>query len=122
MKGHLLIIDDSAALADSLASILQMEDYEVSIVSNGAKALSFIENRTPDLILTDLVMPELSGIELIRILRSRPAYQKLPIIALSADARDGRSKEGLAAGADYFFTKPFDENILLETIEKLIAK
>ena len=120
MKGSILLIDDSAALAESLASILRMEDYEVTIVNNGLKALSYVQGQTPDLIVTDLVMPEMNGFEFIRRLRRDPRFLTLPIIALSADTRDERAKEGRDAGANLFMTKPFDENILIEAIEKLI--
>lgn len=122
MKGNILLIDDSTALAESLASILRMEDYQVIIVSNGARALAQIEKNIPDLVITDMLMPEMNGIELIKRLRAQERFQKLPVIALSADARDDRSKEGLSAGANLFFTKPFDENELIEAIEKLLIQ
>lgn len=115
-----MLIDDNTSLADAMAGILRMEDYYVTVVNNGELALKQVEMNTPDLVITDLLMPKLSGIELIKRLRAQNRFQKLPIIALTADTRDSRCKEGLEAGANLFFTKPFDDEELLTAIKKLL--
>ena|SRR5882724_9755719 len=122
MIKRILLIDDSRALATSLADILTMEGYEVTIVNNGVKAIAFLEKNIPNLIITDLIMPEMNGIEFIQNIRKEPRYKSIPIIAISADTREERAQEGIAAGANLFFTKPFDEYILIKSIEKLTAK
>ncbi|MFL6617780.1 MAG: ATP-binding protein [Povalibacter sp.] len=115
-----LVVDDDAINRNLIASLLRPIGFEVDTAVNGALALAAIENRPPDLIITDLVMPILDGIALAGKLRSRPNAADVPIIALSASASNYTSHEALASGCTAFIPKPVDLVVLLERIGQLL--
>jgi len=96
---------------------LLSQQYNVAAVSNGVEALSAIRQQRPDLVLTDVMMPELDGFGLLRELRADPQTQELPIILLSARAGEEARIEGLEAGADDYLVKPFSARELLARVE-----
>jgi CheY-like chemotaxis protein len=88
----------------------------VEAVSNGREALDRINESAPDVVLTDLVMPVIDGMELVRQLRADPALTRIPVIAMSASASDYTREEALQAGCSAFVCKPLNLSILLETV------
>lgn len=113
---RVLLVDDNADMRDYVRRLLSQQ-YDVEAVRDGLAALAAIRQRRPDLVLTDVMMPELDGFELLRSLRTDPHTQELPIILLSARAGEESRIEGLAAGADDYLIKPFSARELLARVE-----
>ncbi len=112
---RVLIADDNGDLLAFLVSLLAPH-YEVEAVPDGHEALAAIRRRKPDLVLSDVMMPHLDGIGLVRALREDPETRTLPVILLSARAGQEASLEGLAAGADDYLAKPFTALELLARV------
>jgi PAS domain S-box-containing protein len=113
--GSILIADDNADLRAMLARMLERE-YEVMTAGDGAQALELIRQRPPDLILSDVMMPRVDGLELLKALRDDPATASLPVIMLSAQAGEEAAIGGLEAGADDYLTKPFSARELVARV------
>ena len=113
---RILLADDNADMRDYVRRLLSQQ-YEVEAVSDGLAALSAVRQQIPDLILTDVMMPNLDGFGLLRSLRSDPQTREVPIILLSARAGEESRIEGLAAGADDYLIKPFSARELLARVE-----
>jgi signal transduction histidine kinase len=112
---HILLADDNADMRDYLKRLLS-RDWTVEAVADGAAALSAIQERVPDLVLSDVMMPGLDGFQLLRALRSNPRTCSIPIILLSARAGEESTVEGLEAGADDYLVKPFTARELLARV------
>lgn len=112
-RRRILIVDDVEANRVMLAALLGPLGFETAQAIHGQDALDQIEVRCPDLVLMDLAMPVMDGLEATRRLRGRPAAQALPVIALSANASDEHRDQALAAGATLFMSKPFESRTLL---------
>lgn len=115
-ESKILLADDNADMRDYIRRLLS-GSYIVQTVADGVAALSAIEKNSPDLVLTDVMMPGMDGFELLRSLRSNPATQDISIILLSARAGEEARIEGLEAGADDYLIKPFSARELLARVE-----
>lgn len=115
----ILLADDNADMLDYVKRLLSQQ-YEVETVRDGKAALAVIRQQRPDLVLSDVMMPELDGFELLRQLRADPATQDIPVILLSARAGEESRIEGLAAGADDYLVKPFSARELLARVEAVL--
>ena len=113
---RILIADDNADLRDYLRRLLSPQ-YQVVVVTDGVEALAAIRQQLPDLVLADVMMPNLDGLGLLQALRSDPHIREIPMILLSARAGEEARIEGLAAGADDYITKPFSARELLVRVE-----
>jgi PAS domain S-box-containing protein len=113
---RILLVDDNADMRNYVKRLLSQQ-YDVETVSNGVAALTAIRHHSPDLVLTDVMMPELDGFGLLRELRANPQTQELPVILLSARAGEESRVEGLEAGADDYLVKPFSARELLARVE-----
>jgi DNA-binding response OmpR family regulator len=122
MNKHILVVDDTEILAGSIADLLSMEGFEVSVAYSGAQGLIAFDQQCPDLILTDLIMPGMGGFEFIRHIRAGSNMNKIPIIILTADTNIENEREGRSAGADLLLHKPFDEDDLINSITQLLKK
>ena len=100
MKPFVLIAEDESAVSELLLYNLQKEDYEVAIAADGEEALMMIDERAPDLILLDWMLPKVSGIEICRRIRSGGANPNMPIIMLTARGEESDRIRGLDTGAD----------------------
>ncbi|WP_129590055.1 ATP-binding protein [Gloeocapsopsis dulcis] len=121
---RILLADDNADMRDYVKRLLSNSDerggvhcYEVKAVTDGAAALAAAQQFSPDLVLTDVMMPGLDGFELLRALRADPHTREIPIILLSARAGEESRVEGLEAGADDYLTKPFSARELLAHVD-----
>jgi DNA-binding response OmpR family regulator len=104
----ILIVDDEAVMRDTLEGLLLAQNYNLALAGNGAEALAKAAELTPDLILLDVMMPDMDGFEVCQRLRTDPLLAEVPIIMVTAlDDRESRL-QGIKAGADDFVTKPFD--------------
>ncbi|WP_309741484.1 ATP-binding protein [Chamaesiphon sp. OTE_20_metabat_361] len=113
---RILMADDNADLRDYLLRLLSPQ-YKVVAVADGVEALAAIRHQIPDLVLADIMMPNLDGLSLLRAIRSDPQTREIPIILLSARAGEEARLEGLAAGADDYITKPFSARELRVRVE-----
>lgn len=105
-KPRLLFVEDEATLRNLLAAELS-DEYVVDTASNGIEALKAVMHRKPDLIVTDIVMPEMDGVELLKMLRSEPGTQGLPVLLISGRAEEAQRIEGFREGADGYLAKPY---------------
>ena len=105
-KPRLLFVEDDATLCSLLAEELSNE-YVVDTAGNGIEALKAVMRKKPDLIVTDIVMPEMDGVELLRTLRSEPGTQGLPVLLISGRAQEGQRIDGFRRGADGYLAKPY---------------
>lgn len=108
----ILIIEDDNDIRELIRLQLQLQNYQVSVAQNGQEAKNLYNNNQYDLFLVDRMLPDTSGLEICRELRSSSATAKTPIILVTALAEPQNIIEGLDAGADDYMTKPFDINIL----------
>jgi len=118
----ILLVDDSATVLLSTSGILAKAGYQVEKAASGEEALArFNSVFKPDLLLTDLNMPGMSGIDLIRAVRQMPAYRFMPILFLTTESQQAKRAEAKAAGASGWLVKPVTAQELLDTI-KLVIK
>jgi class 3 adenylate cyclase len=120
VSGRILVVDDQRANADMMAGILHARGYDVVTAPGGEAALEQVRAGTPDLVVSDIVMPGMDGYELCRRLRAQPATALLPVILVtSVEANDERVK-GLEAGADDFLSKPVNWDELFARVRSLL--
>ena len=119
-RGRILVVDDNADMRRYLVRVLQGH-WQVDTASDGAAALERIRERPPDLIITDIMMPRIDGLELLRRVRTETATEQIPVLLLSARAGEEASVGGLRAGADDYLIKPFSRHELLARIESRLA-
>jgi two-component system phosphate regulon response regulator PhoB len=122
MKPKILIVEDETAVVTLLRYNLEHQGFEVDAVSDGEEALVAIEENPPDLVLLDWMLPQLSGIEVCRQLRRRPATKQLPIILLTARGEEADTVRGLDSGADDYVTKPFSPAELTARVHALLRR
>jgi class 3 adenylate cyclase len=114
------VVDDTAYNVKLLADLLTQKGYSVATAASGAEALAQIEKQVPDIVLLDIVMPNMSGYEVCRQIRANPITAMLPVVLVTAlDAKDERVN-GIEAGADDFLTKPINQAELLARVRSLL--
>ncbi len=119
---HILIVDDDRNIADLLVYNLQKGGYRTSVARSGRAALDLAASGSPDLILLDLMLPELSGTEVVNRLRTNPVTSEIPIVMLTAKAEESDQVVGLTVGADDYVTKPFAVKVLMARIEAVLRR
>jgi CheY-like chemotaxis protein len=116
---RVLLVEDSANLRHLFARVLKGIGFEVCEAANGREALECLAGFEPDVVLTDLMMPEVDGFELIRRLRAMPSMAEVPIVAMTAAATTEAEREARRAGAPDLLAKPFDSRALLDRLDDL---
>ncbi|MGC6500509.1 MAG: phosphate regulon transcriptional regulator PhoB [Henriciella sp.] len=122
MKPFIIIAEDEPAVSELLRYNLEAQGYETAIARDGDEALLLIEERTPDLILLDWMLPRVSGIEICRRVRSRTDLANLPIIMLTAKTEEADRVRGLEMGADDYVIKPFSTNELIARVKAVLRR
>lgn len=122
VKPKILVVDDEPEAVELLEFNLKQAGYVVSTAGDGAEALKRARTQTPDLILLDVMLPEMDGFEICKSLRLDRATAKIPIVMLTAKAAEIDRVLGLELGADDYLTKPFSPRELLLRIKKLLAR
>lgn len=122
MQPHVLVVEDEAALQQLLAYNLERAGFAVDQALDGDEALTLIAERPPDLILLDWMLPYMSGLELCRQLRRKPATANVPIIMLTARTEEPDRLRGLDTGADDYITKPFSIDELIARIRAVLRR
>lgn len=118
----ILIIDDHDEIRENIAEILSLAGYQTLTAENGKKGVEIALKKIPDLIVCDIMMPELDGYGVLHLLRKNPATENIPFIFLTAKTERSDFRKGMEMGADDFITKPFDDLELLNAIEIRLKK
>ncbi|WP_295704967.1 phosphate regulon transcriptional regulator PhoB [uncultured Brevundimonas sp.] len=122
MQPYILVMEDEDALATLLQYNLEKEGYDVAVASDGDEGMLQIEERIPDLVLLDWMLPKLSGIEVCRRIRNRPETRNLPVVMLTARGEETDRVRGLDTGADDYLTKPFSMVELMARIRAVLRR
>ena len=121
MSHNILVVEDDPDIMRILTATLKAAGYVVSAAYGGEEALKKVEQCRPDLILTDLAMPEMSGVQVIEMLRRDKKNDDIPIVAVTAYIWDGLAQAAGAVGCDGFIAKPFGTAHLLEEVQKYLS-
>lgn len=122
MDASILVVDDEPTLVELLKINLSREGYLVRTASDAAAAMDSIRRERPDLILLDIILPDISGTQLTGQLKNNPHFSQIPIILLTAKDADTDMIVGLNMGADDYITKPFNSGVLLARIEAVLRR
>ncbi len=120
-EATVLVVDDDPVIQGLLRVNFEMEGYDVIIASDGVEGLELARSEQPDIVILDVMMPRMDGLEVARALKGDPSTSPIPIMLLSAKAQEADLRAGGATGADAYVTKPFDPLDLLRRVETLIA-
>jgi DNA-binding response OmpR family regulator len=118
----ILVIDDNQGIRENTAEILELAGYKIFTAENGKKGVELAMKEKPDLIVCDIMMPELDGYGVLHLLRKNPEAQNIPFIFLTAKTERSDLRKGMEMGADDYVTKPFEEIELLNAIEIRLKK
>lgn len=118
----ILVIEDSIDILENTAEILELSNYKVFTAPNGKMGIEMALAHKPDLILCDIMMPELDGYGVLHIVQKNPDLQNIPFIFLTAKTGQADMRKGMSLGADDYITKPFDATELLDAIEGRLKK
>ncbi|MDE2306354.1 MAG: response regulator [Gammaproteobacteria bacterium] len=120
MAATILAVDDSASMRQMVGFTLRRAGYEVVEAEDGVEALEFAREHSVDLVLTDVNMPRMDGITLVRELRALGTYKFVPMLVLTTEAGPEKKLQGKQAGATGWLVKPFNPDKLLATIAKVL--
>jgi two-component system, sensor histidine kinase and response regulator len=121
-KKKILVVEDEKDIREDIISILEMSNYTAFGAENGGIALQLIQNKLPDLIISDIMMPVLNGYGLLSELQKLPNASTIPFLFLTAKSDKVDIREGMSVGADDYITKPFDIDQLLKSVEMRLKK
>jgi DNA-binding response OmpR family regulator len=121
MKNSILLVDDEPNLRKLLRHMLEIGGFEVVEAEDGLDALKKLTSMTPDIMILDVMMPNLDGVSLCKQLRASDRFATLPIVMLSGKTQYRAVQEGLAAGADRYLSKPITLNELTQTVRELLS-
>lgn len=120
MPKKLLIVDDSASIRQLVTFTLKDAGYDVLVAEHGKNAIAKLTDTPVDMVITDLNMPEMDGIELIRQMRGMPSHRFTPIVMLTTESQEKKKVEGKNAGASGWIVKPFKPEQLTEIVRKFV--
>ncbi|MBF0200797.1 MAG: response regulator [Desulfamplus sp.] len=121
MGKTIMIVDDAKSMRGLVSMTLQGAGYDVVEACDGQDALDKIGGHKINMVISDLNMPNMNGIELIKNLKQDPKYKFLPIVMLTTESEDSKKKEGQAAGAKAWIVKPFKPDTVLKVVGKIIG-
>jgi len=121
MSKSILSVDDSASMRQMVRLTLAGAGYDVSEAADGSEALNFAKGRMVSMVVTDLNMPVMDGLALIRELRRLPNYKGVPIIFLTTETEEDKKRQAREAGATGWITKPFQQEQLLAVVRKVLG-
>ena len=121
-SARVLLVEDDPVILRLLEVNFELEGYEVLLARDGAEGIRLAQEQRPDLVISDIMMPNVSGIELVEALKADPQTATIPILLLSAKAQSADVKAGLEAGADDYVTKPFEPLELVDRVQALLAR
>ena len=121
MAASILAVDDSASMRQMVSFTLKGAGYDVVEAADGVEALNIAKSRSVNLVITDVNMPNMDGITLIKELRGLPSYKFTPLLMLTTESGSDKKQQGKAAGATGWIVKPFNPEQLLNTVKKVIS-
>jgi CheY-like chemotaxis protein len=117
----ILVVDDELDTAEMLVDMMRLSGYQAFKSSGGRQAIQMVSRQHPDVVLLDLMMPDVSGLDVLHYMRRDPRLQKIPVIILSARCMPADIQSGLDAGADLFLTKPVSCEDLHSAVEEVLS-
>lgn len=120
MPKRVLLAEDEPNIVESLTFLLDRAGFQVSVETDGQQALDAALNDTPDLLILDVMLPKMSGYEVLRHLRADRRAETLPVLMLTAKGQQADRETALECGADLFITKPFANSEIIDGVKKLI--
>ncbi len=121
MKRSVLVVDDEPNIVLSLEFLMKQAGYEVRVARDGEAALQAIEDRAPDLVLLDVMLPKRDGYDVCQAIRADPRWAGVRILMLTARGREIEREKGLALGADEYITKPFSTREVVERVKHYLS-
>jgi DNA-binding response OmpR family regulator len=121
-SARVLIVEDDPVILRLLEVNFELEGFDVLLAHDGAEGIELAREQRPDLVISDIMMPNVSGIELVEALKGDEATAAIPILLLSAKAQTADVRAGLEAGADDYVTKPFEPLELVDRVQALLAR
>ena len=121
MKRSVLVVDDEPNIVLSLEFLMKQAGYEVRVARDGEAALQAIEDRAPDLVLLDVMLPKRDGYDVCQAIRADPRWAGVRILMLTARGREIEREKGLALGADDYITKPFSTREVVERVKHYLS-
>jgi DNA-binding NarL/FixJ family response regulator len=122
MTHHILLVDDEPGLRQAVQAYLEDSGFTVTTAANAQVAWELLQKQKPDLVVSDVMMPQVSGYEFLKQLRDDPRFQHLPVVFLTARGMTKDRIAGFRAGVDGYIAKPFDPDELVAVIENLLRK
>ena len=119
---RVLLVEDDPVILRLLEVNFELEGYDVLLAHDGAEGIDMARDQRPDLVISDIMMPNVSGIELVEALKGDEVTAGIPIILLSAKAQSADVRAGMEAGADDYITKPFEPLELVDRVQALLAR
>jgi len=116
----ILLLEDDKNFKETLVDIFEIQGFEVVTATNGVEALTFLDEVAPNLIVSDVMMPEMDGFEFLKRIKKNPQMENTPVIMLTANTLQEVKYKGLEYGANDYITKPFDTKELLFKVQNLI--
>ncbi|MDB4116923.1 response regulator [Amylibacter sp.] len=120
MKKTITIIEDEPFIIEALSFILEKEGFMVKSISDGAKAIEFVKHTNPDLVILDIMLPNVSGMKILEDIRSTKLIAELPVLMLTAKGQKKDRRAAEDAGVNEFMTKPFDNAELIQQIKHML--
>lgn len=118
----ILVVDDDTPVRSLIRDILEVESHDVMEAAHADEAFDSLMEECPDVIVLDIMLPGTSGIGILEQLRGIEDYERIPVIMLTAATDDATTWASWSAGADYYMTKPFDSDYLLDRVEHFLPK
>jgi len=122
MSAQLLLVDDEPGLREAVQDYLQEHGFTVQAASNAGDAWQMLQTRTPDLVISDIMMPQVDGYQFLEQLREDPRFKSLPVVFLTARGMTTDRIQGYQAGCDAYLPKPFDPDELVAIVENLLER
>lgn len=119
---EILVAEDSPTQATQIKHLLESNNYKVLVAQNGKQAMELLKKQKPSIVISDIMMPEMNGYELCKIIKSNKSTEDIPVILLTRLTDPEEIIEGLSCGADSFITKPYNEKYLISHIEKFLSE
>lgn len=120
-KHTVLLVDDSATNNLLLQVVFDQNGFNVETTSSGKDAIKILAKKHIDVVLLDLMMPQMSGFEVLTAIKGNPETAKIPVLIVSADSERDDAEKALAMGAEYFFEKPLQLNEIVEKVKSILA-
>ncbi|MBK4731643.1 response regulator transcription factor [Oxynema sp. CENA135] len=122
MSAQLLLVDDEPGLREAVQAYLEDEGFQVEVASNAEQGWELLQQKLPELVITDIMMPHVDGYEFLKQLREDPRFKALPVVFLTARGMTGDRIQGYQAGCDAYLSKPFDPDELVAIVKNLLDR